>query len=95
MTRVEETARFVGQDAPMAARTWVKNLFDKVAKLEQFPRVGRIVPEIGKEDIRELIFGSYRIVYRIDERRVVVLTLRHCRLEMDEKEIEEAFPKIT
>ena len=41
---------------------FVDNVFEAVKRLEIFPRSGRIVPEIGQEDIREILFGSYRIV---------------------------------
>ena len=42
-------------------------MFEAVKRLEIFPRSGRIVPEIGQEDIREILFGSYRIVYVVGE----------------------------
>lgn len=40
--------------------------------------VGRVVPEINKEDIRELIYKSYRIVYRIvDESKIDVIAVHY------------------
>ncbi len=41
------------------------NFFDKVASLEKFPYLGRMVPEIQNEFIRELIYYNYRIIYHI------------------------------
>ena len=38
---------------------------------------GRIVPEIHREDIRELIYGNYRIIYRLETKKVAILTVRH------------------
>jgi len=36
--------------------------------------------------VRELLFGSYRVVYRIDPRRVAILTVRHLRRRFDTEE---------
>jgi plasmid stabilization system protein ParE len=46
-------------------------------KLESFPRSGRIVPELGIENIREILVGSYRIIYRIRYDDVHLLTVHH------------------
>ena len=94
MDRAEEAARYIARDAPIAARKWLVTLFDKVKNLESFSRLGRMVPEIEREPIRELFFGSYRIVYRVEERRVIILTVRHARQPMDAKEIDTAFPPL-
>jgi toxin ParE1/3/4 len=39
------------------------------------PLLGRVVPEFGRDDIRETYLRTYRIVYRVDERGVYVLTV--------------------
>jgi toxin ParE1/3/4 len=50
------------------------------------PRSGRVVPEIANPDIRELIFNKYRIVYRLSEMRMEILTVfeGHRLLRIDE-----------
>ena len=40
-------------------------IFEKGDSLQQFPKLGRMVPELHKKQIRELIYLSYRIIYRI------------------------------
>lgn len=40
-----------------------------------FPRAGRIVPEAGREDVRERIVGEYRIVYRLQGETAILLTV--------------------
>lgn len=54
-------------------------LLARLEQLEDFPRSGRIVPEIGEVSIRELIYRNYRIVYYVDEEdaEVEVLTIFH------------------
>jgi plasmid stabilization system protein ParE len=46
------------------------------------------VPEVDRDDIRQVLYGMYRIVYRIDPKRVVVLTVRHSRRLWDPSEVE-------
>jgi toxin ParE1/3/4 len=56
---------------------FVERVLAAVTRLKAFPRSGRVVPEIGQEDIREIIFGSYRIVYVVSEDEVNILTVFH------------------
>ena len=58
-------------------------LFDSTKSLAQFPRRGRRVPELDRPEYRELIYGRYRVVYRVDAQQVVVLTVRHGRQLLD------------
>jgi plasmid stabilization system protein ParE len=51
----------------------------QAATLDRHPRLGRRVPDVDRDDIRQVLYGMYRIVYRIDPKRVVVLTVRHGR----------------
>jgi len=39
------------------------------------PRSGRVVPELARDDVREVIVGNYRIVYRIEAEAIVILTV--------------------
>lgn len=50
-------------------------LMDRTSVLNTLPRSGRVVPECGKATIRELIHGNYRIVYRIDDDALRILTV--------------------
>ena len=65
------------QVAPQYAKPFVTGAFEKTAQLRSFPRLGRMVPEIGDPDIRELIYRQYRIVYIVDGENVDVLTIFH------------------
>ena len=85
--RAAEIARYIAQDSPDAAREWVEQVFAKAATLSRHPRQGRRVPEVDRDDIRQLLHGQYRLVYRIDPKRVVVLTVRHGRRLWDPDEI--------
>jgi plasmid stabilization system protein ParE len=63
LERVEDIARYIAEDHPDAAVRWVDDLFATVERLADFPKSGRMVPEVGSPRIRELIFGTYRVIY--------------------------------
>jgi plasmid stabilization system protein ParE len=76
LERVDEIAVYIARDDPDAAARWTVALFDVVARLVDFPESGRTVPELGARDVRELIFGAYRVFYRVGP-AVEVLSVRH------------------
>jgi plasmid stabilization system protein ParE len=39
--------------------------------------MGRVVPELGIQDLREILVGTYRVIYRVREDEVHVLTVHH------------------
>ena len=86
--RAAEAASYVAKDSPTTARRWVDDLFTAVAGLSRMAGRGRRVPELSRSEVRELLFGSYRVVYRVEPRRVAILTIRQLRRRFDAKEIE-------
>ncbi|PID41998.1 MAG: plasmid stabilization protein [Proteobacteria bacterium] len=85
--RVAEIAGYTAKDKPTAAEKWVDKIFSKVEGLASSPKSGRIVPEINKDQYREVIYGNYRIVYRIEGKRISVLTVRHGKQLLPNEEI--------
>ena len=77
--RVAEIAAFIAEDNPCAAEKWVRAAFARVGQLRQFPKSGRRIPESPRPDLRELVWGNYRIVYRREARRISILTVRHVK----------------
>lgn len=75
LKRVEDIARYIAEDDPEAAVQWVNDLFTKVERLADFPKSGRMVPEVGSPRIRELVLGAYRIIYSIKD-QIYILTVR-------------------
>jgi addiction module RelE/StbE family toxin len=69
---------YIEKDSFRYAEIVVNSLFDATDILEQHPLAGRTVPEFDNKNIRELIRGSYRIVYKIlNESRIDILTIHH------------------
>lgn len=75
--KAAEIADYIAKDKPSAAEEWLNTLFTKVERLETSPKIGRIVPEINSELFRELIYGNYRIIYRIAKDQLAILTIHH------------------
>jgi len=85
--RALEAFGAIAQDRPQAAAKWLRELIARVGSLDRFAKRGRMVPEIGKPTHRQILHHPYRIVYRVDAKQVVVLTIRHSRRDWDAGEI--------
>ena len=75
--RAAEIAEYIALDKSSAARKWISTLFAKVEKLSSSPKIGRVVPEIGDQQFREMIYRNYRIIYRMEKKQLSILTIRH------------------
>ena len=78
---------FIAQDNPPAAESFGYLLMSKVDVLAQFPQIGRVVPEENDENIREIIFRSYRIIYQTLMEKQIVAIARIWRGARGEPEI--------
>ena len=89
LLRLFEIEDFISQDSPDRARKFVDQIIEHAECLSDNPLSGRTVPEISNPDIRELIFRKYRIVYRIIENTLDILTIfeGHGLLRSDEIEV--------
>jgi toxin ParE1/3/4 len=69
---------YISRDSEHYAGQFIGQIIEAVEKLETFPERGRKVPEsLETEGIRELLFQSYRIVYRLGTDRIQILTVLH------------------
>ena len=86
--RAYEVATYIAQDRPDAALAWLDGLFAATDRLERFPQSGRIVPEIGLPQFREIIYRkAYRVIYRVEKSTVAILTVRNFAQELDRTEL--------
>jgi addiction module RelE/StbE family toxin len=72
---LEAIRNFIANDSAAYADLAVARLLEAVERLEHFPRSGRIVPELSDPQLREIIESPYRIVYRVRDETVEVLTV--------------------
>ncbi|EGT3625645.1 MAG: type II toxin-antitoxin system RelE/ParE family toxin [Gammaproteobacteria bacterium] len=73
LQELDAIAEYIALDNPAAASDLVKAVFDKTERLENFPKSGRIPPELPDSVYREVVIPPCRIFYREDEQRVFVL----------------------
>lgn len=74
---LEAIGDYIARDSPAIAQVFVNRIISVIVRLEAFPLSGRVVPESGRESIREIIFRNYRIVYSLDKDDVYILTIFH------------------
>lgn len=77
----------ISQDAPLAAQRLFDKVTEKSCTLDSLPFRGRVVPELARLDIttyRELIMRPYRLMYRIDGRRVLVVAFFDGRRDLED-----------
>ncbi|MBK6422856.1 MAG: type II toxin-antitoxin system RelE/ParE family toxin [Gemmatimonadetes bacterium] len=70
---------YISQTSPFYADRMVQRILARGPQLTTFPDSGRAVPEVGRSDIREVIEGPYRVIYRVTESQVAVLAVVHGR----------------
>ncbi len=68
---------YIALDSQYYATNFIDKLVKKIKLLEKYPSSGRIVPEFENAEIRELIEGKYRIVYKLGESEVTILRIQN------------------
>ena len=70
---------YIARDSKYYAEKVSEDILERSEKLNEFTEIGRIVPEIGEVNIREVIVYSYRLIYEISSDKIEVLALIHCK----------------
>jgi plasmid stabilization system protein ParE len=73
---LESIVTFIARDNPGRARSFGNELIDRALSTANFPELGRVVPELGEPAVREIMHGSYRIIYEITPVRETIYVLR-------------------
>ena len=74
---LDSIAAFISKDSIEYARIFVVDVFAALDRIGSFPKSGRIVPELGDPGVREIILGSYRVIYRLKADCVGLVTIHH------------------
>jgi toxin ParE1/3/4 len=85
--QVDDAVAYIAEDNATAALEWLAQLLDRVASLSRFPDVGHVVPELQRDDIREIIVSPYRVMYRRSNDIVEIAAIRHCARDSNRGEI--------
>jgi toxin ParE1/3/4 len=73
---LSEIVRYISFDNPQAAERFGYALIDVALSLKNLPERGHLVPEFNDGVTREILHGSYRVVYRFDQQRKVAWVSR-------------------
>ncbi len=87
---------YIYADNPSAARDNLKKIKTKTLDLCSFPQRGRVVPELKEHGIlqyRELIVPPWRVIYRISESLVYVLSVIDSRRNVEDILLESLVRK--
>lgn len=77
---LNDIAEYISKDSYQYAALTVEKIFTSTEILETNPQAGRVVPELERINIRELIHGNYRVVYKIINSELIdVLTVHHSK----------------
>ncbi|PHS23425.1 MAG: plasmid stabilization protein [Methylophaga sp.] len=86
--QVRDIAIYIALDKPTAAVQWADKIFNSVEQLSEHPKSGRVVSEINRKEIRELVQGNYRMIYKIKPKEILVLVVKSYRQQLKEGEIK-------
>ena len=77
LEQVKEIAQYIALDKVGAAEKWVDGLFGLVDGQIDNPEKGRVVPEINRPEIRELIYRkNFRVVYKLQDHSMQILIVK-------------------
>ena len=76
---------YIAKDSEHYAGLTIARIFSAVEQLIQFPHSGRIVPERDEPEIREVIVGRFRVVYRVQGELIEVATVFRAAREFPER----------
>ncbi len=74
---IESIAEYIERDSEDQAALFVTRIIEMTDRLEKFPESGRVIPEINQNDCREIVYGAYRIMYRIVKEEIWITGIVH------------------
>jgi toxin ParE1/3/4 len=90
--QTEQIGLFIEKDSPFQARRVVQLIIMETRKLKEHPRIGKMIPEVQKDQYRELRVFSYRILYKIiNENRIAIVGVVHGRRLFDPQWMQGEF----
>ncbi|MDR4496725.1 MAG: type II toxin-antitoxin system RelE/ParE family toxin [Candidatus Scalindua sp.] len=84
---IEAIAKYISRDSEFYAESTVLKIYEVPQSLVNFPKRGRVVPEIGNENIREIFSFQYRIIYEIKCNEIHILTVIYGKQLLDKNQI--------
>ena len=86
--RLENIYEFISDKDPVAAKKLINRIFERIESLTRYPERGRKVPEINRNEIREVFESEYRIIYKIEPKKILILTIRNFKQLLPKTDIK-------
>lgn len=86
--RLENIYEFISDKDNVAAKKFINRIFERVESLSKYPERGRKVPEINRNEIREIFESEYRIIYKIELKKIIILTIRNFKQLLPKTDIK-------
>ena len=80
---VDDIASYIARDSVFYAAAVVQKILDPSRELKDFPQIGRIVPELSDDAIRERFAYSYRLIYQIHDEEILIVAIVHGKRLLD------------
>jgi toxin ParE1/3/4 len=80
---LDQAITAVADESPDRARKLLRRVLEAAASLSTLSERGRPVPELSNPAVRQLLPDPYRLIYRVEEERVLILALLHQRQDVD------------
>lgn len=80
---VDSIASYIARDSRFYAASVVGTIIETSRSLEKFPLIGRVVPELNQDSIRERFVYSYRLIYRVQDNRITIAAVIHGKRLLD------------
>lgn len=74
---IESIAEYIERDSVDQAALFVTRIIEMTDRLAKFPESGRMIPEIKVRNCREIIYGAYRLMYRINKDELWITGIVH------------------
>mgnify|MGYP006303707313 CR=1 FL=1 len=74
---------YIATDSEKYAKLTISKLVNNALRIESNLYIGRLVPELNDESIREIIQGNYRIIYQVVQvSYAYILTVHHSAMPL-------------
>ena len=87
LSDIDNIADYIANDSIHYAEIQVQRIYSTIDYLFENVQIGRVVPEVNKKHIRELVLGNYRIIYKvINTSEVHIITVYHSKRKLRAKD---------
>ncbi len=74
---IDSIAEYISRDSLYHAQQVAERLFELGESLRKYPKIGRVVPELGDSQVRECFLYSYRLIYELKDEEIHILAVIH------------------